>query len=40
MLESLVALDVRKLEAWQLEEAQAIWLDFKSRKFQSFISAP
>ena len=36
MLESLVALDVRKLEAWQLEEAQAIWLDFKSRKFQSF----
>ena len=36
MLESLVALDVRKLEAWQLEEAQAIWQDFRSRKFQSF----
>ena len=36
MLESLVTLDVRKLEAWQLEEAQEIWRDFRDRKFQSF----
>ncbi len=36
MLESLVALDVRKLEAWQLDEAQSIWQDFNDRKFQSF----
>ena len=36
MLETLITLDVRKLEAWQLEEAQAIWRDFSARKFQSF----
>ena len=36
MLETLVTLDVRKLDAWQLEEAQAIWQDFRDRKFQSF----
>ena len=36
MLESLVALDVRKLEAWQLDEAQAIWQDFRDLKFLSF----
>ena len=34
MLESLVALDVRKLEDWQLDEAQAIWRDFTDRTFQ------
>ena len=36
MLETLVTLDVRKLDAWQLEEAQGIWRDFRDRKFQSF----
>ena len=36
MLESLTTLDVRKLKAWQLDEAQAIWQDFRDRKFQSF----
>ena len=36
MMETLTTLDVRKLEAWQLEEAQAIWRDFSARKFQSF----
>ena len=36
MLESLTTLDVRKLEAWQLDEAQAIWRDFRDRKFQPF----
>ena len=36
MLETLTTLDVRNLEAWQLEEAQAIWRDFSDRKFQSF----
>ena len=35
MMETLTTLDVRKLEAWQLEEAQAIWRDFSDRKFQS-----
>ena len=34
MLESLVTLDVRKLEAWQLEEAETVWRDFRDRKFQ------
>ena len=29
-------LDVRKLQAWQLEEAQEIWRDFRDRKFLSF----
>ena len=36
MLESLTTMDVRKLEAWQLHEALAIWLDFRERKFQPF----
>ena len=36
MLEELVGLDVRKLEAWQLDEALAIWQDFNDRKFLSF----
>ncbi len=35
MLETLTTLDVRKLEPWQLDEAQAIWQDFRDRKFQS-----
>ena len=34
MLESLTTLDVRKLKAWQLDEALAIWQDFRDRKFQ------
>ena len=36
MLETLATLDVRRLESWQLDEAQAIWRDFRNRKFQSF----
>ena len=36
MLESLVALDVHKLEDWQLDEAQAIWQEFIDQKFQPF----
>ena len=36
MLESLSTLDVRKLEPWQLDEAQAIWGDFRDRKSQPF----
>ena len=36
MLETLVTLDVRKLESWQLGEAQQIWRDFRDRKFQPF----
>ena len=36
MLKNMVVLDVRKLEAWQLEAAQTIWRDFKDRKFQPF----
>ena len=36
MLESLTTLDVRQLKAWQIEEALAIWQDFKDRKFQPF----
>ena len=36
MLETLATLDVRKLKPWQLDEAQAIYRDFKDRKFQSF----
>ena len=31
-----MTLDVRKLQAWKLEEAQEIWRDFRDRKFQSF----
>ena len=36
MLETLATLDVRKLKAWQLDEAQALWRDFSDRKFQPF----
>ena len=36
MLETLTTLDVRKLQPWQLDEAQAIWRDLRGRKFQSF----
>ena len=36
MLETLATLDVRKLESWQLEEAQAIWRDLRERKFLPF----
>ena len=36
MLETLTTLDVRKLEAWQLDEADAIWRDFSAREFRSF----
>ena len=34
MLETLATLDVRKLESWQLDEAQSIWRDFRDRRFQ------
>ncbi len=36
MLESMTTLDIRKLEAWQLDEAQAIWQEFGNRKFMPF----
>ena len=36
MLETLATLDVRELAAWQLDEARAIWRDFRNRKFQPF----
>ncbi len=36
MLQNLPTLDVRKLRPWHLDEAQAIWRDFKDRIFQSF----
>ena len=36
MLETLSTLDVRKLESWQLDELQAIWRDFRDRRFQPF----
>ena len=36
MLETLVTLDVRKLQPWQLDEAQQIWRDLRERKFLSF----
>ena len=36
MLETLVTLDVRKLEPWQLDEAEQIWRGFSNRKFLSF----
>ena len=36
MLETLATLDVRKLASWQLDEAQAIWRDFRERKFMPF----
>ncbi|MCY4112691.1 MAG: hypothetical protein OXG33_01970 [Chloroflexi bacterium] len=36
MLETLATLDVRGLQPWQLDEAQAIWRDFRGRTFESF----
>ena len=36
MLESLTTLDIQQLKAWQIEEALAMWQDFKDRKFQPF----
>lgn len=36
MLETLATLDVRELEAWQLDEAQAIWHEFSAREFMPF----
>ena len=36
MIESLVTLDVQKLEFWQLSEVRAIWRDFSDREFQPF----
>ena len=36
MLETLATLDVRKLQSWQLDEAQTIWRDFRDSKFQPF----
>ena len=36
MLKSLHTLDVRKLDAWQLDEAQSVWRDFRNRTFESF----
>ena len=35
MLKTLI-LDVRKLEACQLDEVQALWRDFSDREFQPF----
>ena len=35
-LESLPTLDVRALEAWQLDEARSIWRNFQDRTFQPF----
>ena len=36
MLETLMTLDVRELQPWQIEEAQSVWQDFRGRKFESF----
>ena len=36
MLETFPTLDVRQLQPWQLDEAQAIWRDFEDRTFESF----
>ncbi len=36
MLETMTTLDVRKLQPWQLEEAEAIWREFKGGEFQPF----
>ena len=36
MLESRTTLDIRRLVAWQLDEAQAIWQEFSNRKFMPF----
>ena len=35
-LEALPSMDIRKLQPWQLDEAQTIWQEFKDMKFQSF----
>ena len=32
----MTTLDIRKLEAWQLDEAQVIWQKFSNRKFMPF----
>jgi len=36
MLEGLPILDVRALDTWQVEAAEAIWRDFAKREFESF----
>ncbi len=36
MLETMTTLDIGKLEAWQLDEAQAIWRHLSNRKFKPF----
>ena len=36
MLCTLPTLDVRALEAWQLEAAEAVWRDMADREFESF----
>ncbi len=36
MLETMGTLDVRELQPWQLEEAQALWSEFRGRRFESF----
>ncbi len=36
MPETLPTLDVRQLQPWQLDEAQAIWRDFPDPTFESF----
>ena len=36
MLETMTTLDIRRLEAWQLDEAQAVWQEFSSRNFMPF----
>ena len=36
MLESMTTLDIRQLEAWQLDEAPAIWQELGNRSFTPF----
>ena len=36
MLETLPTLDVRQLQPWQLDEAQAIYREFQERTFHPF----
>ena len=36
MLETLMTLDVRQLQPWQLDEARSLWQDFRGRSFESF----
>ena len=36
MLETLTTLDVRNLESWQIDAAQAVWRDFSDQQFQPF----